>query len=51
MAFPSAIAMVIYRRLAGLEPKPIHEDIEVRDRRSLVGAQHARRRYGRIVMK
>ncbi|MBN9034836.1 MAG: hypothetical protein J0H53_02085 [Rhizobiales bacterium] len=48
-ALPSAIAMMLYRRLAGVEPKAVKEDVEVRDRRNLVGADHARRRYGRII--
>jgi hypothetical protein len=46
---PSIAAMTTYRRFAGLEPKPIHEDIEVSDVRNLVGANHPRRRYGRVV--
>ena len=41
--------MMLYRRLAGVEPKAVKEDVEVRDRRNLVGADHARRRYGRII--
>jgi hypothetical protein len=49
MAFPCAIAMLIYRNLAGLEPKPVAEDILVNDRRHLVGSDHARRRYGRVI--
>ena len=49
MAFPCAIAMLIYRNLAGLEPKPVAEDILVGDRRHLVGSGHARRRYGRVI--
>ncbi|HEY6633588.1 MAG TPA: hypothetical protein VIZ90_19205, partial [Rhizobiaceae bacterium] len=51
VAVPSAIAMMMYRRLAGVEPKPVKEDIEVRVRRDLVGASHARRSYGRIIAK
>lgn len=50
-SLPCATAMVIYRKLAGLEPTPVHEDIQVSDRRFLVGADHARRRYGRIIIK
>jgi hypothetical protein len=41
--------MVIYRSYAGLEPKHVAEDIMVHDRRHLVGANHARRRYGRVI--
>jgi hypothetical protein len=48
-AIPTAIAMLFYRYLAGLEPKALPEDVEVRDRRTLVGANHARRRYGRVI--
>jgi hypothetical protein len=46
---PTAIAMSVYRNMAGVEPKPVKEDILVRDRRHLVGAQHPRRQYGRVV--
>ena len=49
LAVPTAIAMVVYRNMAGLEPKPVKEDVIVGDRRNLVGADHARRRYGRVV--
>jgi hypothetical protein len=48
-ALPMAIAMCVYRSMAGLEPKPVKEDIRVKDRRNLVGADHVRRRYGRVV--
>lgn len=44
-----AVAMGVYYRLAGLEPVDLPDDIEVRDRRALVGANHVRRRYRRIV--
>ena len=46
---PMAIAMAFYRHLAGLEPKSLPEDIEVADRRTLIAANHPRRRYNRIV--
>ena len=46
---PTAMAMALYRNLAGLEPKDLPEDIQVADRRALIGADHARRRYGRVV--
>jgi len=48
-AFPMAIAMCTYRSMAGLEPKPVREDIILNDRRNLVGADHARRQFGRLV--
>lgn len=46
---PSLVGMLAYRRLAGLEPAPLPDDIEVSDRRTLVGEDHARRRMARIV--
>lgn len=49
LAIPFALAMMLYRRLAGLEPLAIREDVEVTDRRALVGADHARRRYARVI--
>ena len=49
LAVPTAIAMLVYRNMAGLEPKPVKEDVIVGDRRNLVGADHERRRYGRVV--
>lgn len=49
MAFPCAIAMLLYRNYAGLEPKPVAEDVHVDDRRNLVGAGHERRRFGRVI--
>ncbi len=45
---PLCVAMGIYRHLAGLEPASLPEDIEVRDRRTLVGEDHVRRRLHRI---
>lgn len=48
-SIPVAIAMVIYRNMAGLEPKAVKEDILLNDRRNLVGEGHARRRFGRLV--
>jgi hypothetical protein len=35
--------------LLGLEPKFVAEDIHVNDRRNLVGGNHARRKYGRVI--
>lgn len=49
VAIPAAIAMMVYRNMAGLEPKRVKEDIMVKDRRNLVGADHVRRQYGRVV--
>lgn len=46
---PTAVAMVLYRQFAGLEPAPVQEDILVSDERHLVGADHPRRRYGRVL--
>jgi len=48
-ALPMAIAMGVYRSMAGLEPKPVKEDIILNDRHNLVGANHARRQFGRLV--
>jgi hypothetical protein len=48
-ALPMAIAMCVYRNMAGLEPKPVKEDIHLNDRRNLVGADHVRRQFGRLV--
>ena len=48
-AVPMIIAMCVYRSMAGLEPVPVKEDILVKDRRDLVGADHVRRQYGRVV--
>lgn len=46
---PMALAMVFYRNLAGLEPLALPEDVQVTDRRTLVGAHHLRRRFNRVV--
>jgi hypothetical protein len=46
---PSGIAMATYRSLAGLEPLALPDDIEVSDRRTLVGADHVRRRMARVI--
>jgi hypothetical protein len=48
-AVPMAVAMSVYRNMAGVEPKQVKEDIMVSDRRHLVGADHARRRFGRLI--
>ncbi len=45
---PLGLAMVVYRHMAGLEPLSLPEDIEVKDRRTLIGANHPRRRYSRV---
>ena len=49
VALPSAIGLVLYRCFAGLEPVPVREDILVSDARALVGADHPRRHFGRII--
>lgn len=49
LVLPLAVAMGTYRHLAGLEPAALPEDIEVSDRRTLVGRDHVRRRMRRIV--
>lgn len=49
MLLPAAIGMVLYRQFAGLEPTPVREDILAEDERDLVGAEHARRRFGRVL--
>lgn len=46
---PSLVAMLVYRNLAGLEPRPLPDDIIVTDRRTLVGADHVRRRVARVI--
>jgi hypothetical protein len=45
----AAGAMALYRRWAGVEPVPLPGDVVVRDSRALVGADHAARRYRRVV--
>ncbi|TPI54849.1 hypothetical protein FJ420_19910 [Mesorhizobium sp. B3-1-3] len=47
---PTIVGAVIYRKLAGLEPAPIAEDIIAKNRRDLVGADHARRKAGRVIV-
>jgi hypothetical protein len=51
LAIPFAMTMMLYRKLAGLEPLAVREDIEVTDRRSLVAADHARRRFARVISR
>jgi hypothetical protein len=46
---PSMIAIGVYHRLAGFEPLSLPGDIEVSDRRTLIGADHPRRQMRRIV--
>jgi hypothetical protein len=48
-AIPLAVAMLVYRSLAGLEPKGLPEAVEVRDPRTLIGANHPRRRYHQVI--
>ena len=47
--FPSVIAMVVYHRLAGVEPLALPADIEVSDPRTLIPADHVRRRVRRVI--
>lgn len=49
IVLPTAVAMAIYRQMAGLEPVPVKEDVIVRDPRALVAADHPRRQFGRII--
>jgi hypothetical protein len=51
LAIPFAMSMLLYRKLAGLEPLAVRDDIEVTDRRSLVAADHARRRFARVISR
>ena len=46
---PSMVAIGVYHRLAGMEPLSLPDDIEVRDRRALVAADHPRRQMRRVV--
>ena len=46
---PTIVGAVLYRKFAGLEPVPVAEDIIARNRRDLVGADHARRKAGRVI--
>lgn len=45
----AAGAMALYRRWAGMEPVPLPGDVVIRDERDLVGADHAARRYRRVI--
>lgn len=47
---PAMVAALVYRKIAGLEPAPVAEDIKARNRRDLVGKNHIRRKVGRVVM-
>ena len=49
LLLPCAIGMVLYRQFAGLEPAPVREDILATDERDLVGDNHPRRRFGRVL--
>ncbi|WP_156313617.1 hypothetical protein [Erythrobacter sp. SG61-1L] len=46
---PSVAAMATYHRLAGFEPLDLPGDIEVRDPRAMLPADHIRRRVRRVV--
>ena len=47
---PAMVAALVYRKIAGLEPAPVAEDIKARNRRDLVGKNHIRRKVGRVIM-
>jgi hypothetical protein len=44
---PSIVTMITYHRIAGLEPLDLPDDIEVRDPRAMLPADHVRRRVRR----
>ncbi|MFM5916875.1 MAG: hypothetical protein ACKOOL_05005, partial [Novosphingobium sp.] len=46
---PFGFAMTVFHILAGYEPKSLPDDIVVTDRRTLIGADHARRRMARVI--
>lgn len=46
---PSVVAMTVYHRLAGFEPLALPQDIEVKDPRTMLPADHIRRRVRRAV--
>jgi hypothetical protein len=46
---PAVVAMSVYHRFAGFEPLDIPADIEVRDPRAMLPADHIRRRVRRVV--
>ena len=48
---PMVIGVMIYRSLAGLEPKSLPEDVVVSDRRTLISKEHAGRRYRKVIPK
>jgi hypothetical protein len=47
----AAASLALYRRLAGLEPVGLPDDVLVRDPRALVAADHPARRYHRVIVK
>ena len=49
LGLPSVAGMTAYRKLAGLEPAPLHEAVEVKDRRTLVGKDHISRTTPAVV--
>jgi len=46
---PSIAAMIVYHRLAGYEPLALPADIEVSDARTMLPADHIRRRVQRVI--
>ena len=45
----AAASLALYRRLAGLQPVGLPDDVHVRDRRALIAADHPARRYHRVI--
>jgi hypothetical protein len=45
----AAVTLALYRKLAGLEPVGLPDDVRVRDRRALIGPDHPARRYHRVI--
>lgn len=45
----AALSAAIYRKLAGLQPLALPEDLTVSDPRTLIGENHPRRQYHRVV--
>lgn len=48
-AVPTAFSMALYRRWAGLEPVPLPDHVVVADERALIPANHAARKYHKVV--
>ena len=48
---PCPLAMLLYRRIVGLEPVNLPSDLVVTDKDALIGADHPRRRYRRVLVQ